>query len=47
VGELQVVLLVVTVQALVVCRLIVAPCREEFSYPTVRQELLSGRREWR
>ena len=26
---------------------LVAERRREFSYPTVRQELLSGRREWR
>lgn len=38
-------LLVMVVVVLEVARGVA--CREEFSYPTVRQELLSGRREWR
>jgi hypothetical protein len=32
---------------LMVALRLVALCRVVFSYPTVRQQLLSGRREWR
>jgi hypothetical protein len=44
---LQVKVVVWAAVVLMVALRVVALCRVVFSYPTVRQELLSGRREWR